>query len=88
MYDDYGRADSRAAAFAPVPGPSGRRKLSGADGLLKALDANQPRTRRNHSCERRWTPSLPILQAEFNLALVLGMQGKDAEAVPVYRKTA
>ena len=27
------------------------------------------------------------IQAQFNLALVLGMEGKDTEAIAVYRKT-
>ncbi len=56
-----------------------------ADGL-KALDANQPAAAEPFL--RKAVDANPAdLQAEFNLALVLGMLGKDAEAVPVYRKT-
>ena len=53
---------------------------------LKALDANQPAAA--ESFLRKAVDAEPAdVQAEFNLALVLGMQGKDAEAVAVYRKT-
>lgn len=52
---------------------------------LKALDANQPAAA--EPLLRKAVDAEPAdFQAEFNLALVLGMQGKDAEAVPVYRK--
>src|ERR1700733_8373093 len=56
-----------------------------ADGL-KALDANQPAAAEPF-LRKAWDAEPGDVQAEFNLALVLGMQGKDAEAVAVYRKT-
>ncbi len=53
---------------------------------LKALDANQPATA--EPLLRQAVEAAPAdIQARFNLALVLGMQGKDAEAIAAYRKT-
>ena len=53
---------------------------------LKALDANQPAAA--EPLLRKAVDAEPTdIQAAFNLALVLGMQGKDTEAVAVYRKT-
>jgi tetratricopeptide (TPR) repeat protein len=53
---------------------------------LKALDANQPAAAEPFL--RKAVDAEPAdVQAEFNLALVLGMQGKDPEAIAVYRKT-
>jgi tetratricopeptide (TPR) repeat protein len=53
---------------------------------IKALDANQPAAAEPFL--RKAVNAAPAdVQAEFNLALVLGMQGKDAEAIAVYRKT-
>lgn len=53
---------------------------------LKALDANQPAAA--EPLLRKAVEAAPAdIQAQFNLALVLGMQGKDAEAIAVYRKT-
>src|ERR1700679_298453 len=53
---------------------------------LKALDANQPATAEPFL--RKAVDADPAdLQARFNLALVLGMEGKDAEAIAAYRKT-
>jgi tetratricopeptide (TPR) repeat protein len=53
---------------------------------LKALDANQPAAAEPFL--RKAVDAEPTdVQAAFNLALVLGMQGKDAEAVTAYRKT-
>ena len=55
-----------------------------ADGI-KALDANQPA-----AAEPLFRKALETdpsdVQAQFNLALVLGMQAKDSEAVTAYRK--
>ena len=52
---------------------------------LKALDANQPAAAEPFL--RKAVAATPAdVQAQFNLALVLGMVGKDAEAVAVYRK--
>jgi tetratricopeptide (TPR) repeat protein len=52
---------------------------------LRALDAHQPAAA--EPLLRKAVDAAPgDLQAEFNLALVLGMQGKDAEAVVFYRK--
>ena len=52
---------------------------------LKALDANQPAAAEPFL--RKAVHAEPTdVQAAFNLALVLGMQAKDAEAVTVYRK--
>lgn len=53
---------------------------------LKALDANQPAAA--EPLLRKAVEAEPSdIQARFNLALVLGMEGKDAEAIPLYRKT-
>jgi Flp pilus assembly protein TadD len=53
---------------------------------LKALDANQPAAA--EPLLRKAVETDPTdLQAQFNLALVLGMEGKDAEAVAAYRRT-
>jgi len=53
---------------------------------LRALDANQPAVA--EPLLRKAVDAAPAdIQAQFNLALVLGMQGKDAEAVIIYRKT-
>ena len=53
---------------------------------LKALDANQPAAA--EPLLRKAVDADPAdFQARFNLALVLGMEGKDAEAIALYRKT-
>lgn len=53
---------------------------------LKALDANQPAVA--EPLFRKALEANPSdLQANFNLALVLGMENKDAEAVAAWRKT-
>jgi tetratricopeptide (TPR) repeat protein len=53
---------------------------------LKALDANQPTTA--EPLLRKAVEADPSdFQARFNLALVLGMEGKDAEAIAGYHKT-
>jgi len=53
---------------------------------LKALDANQPAAA--EPLLRKAVDADPAdLQAEFSLALVLGMEGKDPEAIAVYRRT-
>ena len=53
---------------------------------LKALDAHQPASA--EPLLRKAVDADPAdLNAQFNLALVLGMEGKDAEAIVVYRKT-
>jgi tetratricopeptide (TPR) repeat protein len=53
---------------------------------LKALDANQPAAA--EPLLRKAVDANPAdLQARFNLALVLGIEGKDAEAVEAYRRT-
>lgn len=53
---------------------------------LKALDANQPAAA--EPLLRKAVAADPSdFQAEFNLALVLGMQSKDAESIAAYRKT-
>ena len=53
---------------------------------LKALDANQPAAAEPFL--RKAVEADPAdLQAQFNLALVLGMEGKDTEAIAGYRKT-
>ncbi len=56
-----------------------------ADGL-KALDANQPAVA--EPLLRKAVEADPAdIQSQFNLALVLGMEGKDAESIAGYRKT-
>jgi tetratricopeptide (TPR) repeat protein len=56
-----------------------------ADGI-KALDANQPAAA--EPLLRKAVETSPTdVQAQFNLALVLGMEGKDSEAIAGYRKT-
>lgn len=71
-----------ALLFAQSPGPAAESDLAAG---LKALDANQPAAA--EPLLRKAVAASPSdIQAEFNLALVLGMQGKDAEAVAVYRK--
>ncbi len=56
-----------------------------ADGM-KALDAKQPAVA--ESLLRKAVEADPTdLNASFNLALVLGMEGKDTEAIATYRKT-
>lgn len=53
---------------------------------LKALDANQPAVA--ESLFRKAVEADPAdLQALFNLALTLGIEGKDTEAIAAYRKT-
>src|SRR6185312_10979698 len=53
---------------------------------MKALDANQPAVA--EPLFRKALDANPSdLQANFNLALVLGMENKDAEAVAAWRKT-
>ncbi len=53
---------------------------------LKALDANQPAAAEPFL--RKAVDANPTdVQAQFNLALVLGMEAKDAEAIAAYRKT-
>jgi tetratricopeptide (TPR) repeat protein len=53
---------------------------------LKALDANQPAVA--EPLLRQAVDADPSdFQARFNLALVLGMEGKDPEAIAAYRKT-
>jgi len=53
---------------------------------VKALDANQPATA--EPLLRKAVAAEPAsVEANFNLALVLGMEGKDAEAIAAYRKT-
>jgi superkiller protein 3 len=53
---------------------------------LKALDAKQPAAAETFL--RKAVDANPAdIPARFNLALVLGMEGKDAEAVASYRKT-
>src|SRR3569623_173992 len=53
---------------------------------MKALDANQPAAA--EPLFRKAVEANPSdLQANFNLALVLGMENKDPEAVAVWRKT-
>lgn len=53
---------------------------------LKALDANQPAVA--EPLFRQALQADPAsVEATFNLALVLGMEGKDAESVALYRKT-
>ena len=53
---------------------------------IKALDANQPALAEPFL--RKAVEAAPNnIQAQFNLALVLGMESKDSEAIAVYRKT-
>jgi Tfp pilus assembly protein PilF len=53
---------------------------------LRAIDASQPAAA--ELLLRKAVEADPTdLQASFNLALILGMEGKDAEAVGAYRKT-
>ncbi|HVW10615.1 MAG TPA: tetratricopeptide repeat protein, partial [Bryobacteraceae bacterium] len=67
-------------AQSPAPPPD-----SLAQGL-KALDANQPAAA--ESLFRKALEANPSdLQANFDLALVLGMEHKDADAVAAWRKT-
>ncbi len=52
---------------------------------LKALDSNQPAAA--ELLLRKAVEANPNdIQAQFNLALVLGMQSKDSEAIPAYRR--
>ena len=53
---------------------------------LQALDANQPADA-EPLLRAAAAANAGDVRASFNLALVLGMEGKDAEAVAVYRKT-
>src|SRR5580704_7858373 len=53
---------------------------------LKALDSNQPAVA--EPLLRKAVEADPAdIQAQFNLALVLGMEGKDSESIAGYRKT-
>lgn len=53
---------------------------------LRALDANQPASA--EPLLRQAVEADPTdVRTRFNLALVLGMEGKDTEAIAVYRKT-
>jgi tetratricopeptide (TPR) repeat protein len=72
-----------ALLIAQSPAPSTEDFV--AEGL-KAIDANQPAAA--EPLLRKAVEANPAdLQAQFNLALVLGMQGKDPEAIAAYRKT-
>ena len=72
-----------ALYLAQSPTPSAADYL--AQGL-KALDGNQPAVA--EPLLRKAVEADPAdIQAQFNLALVLGMEGKDAESIAAYRKT-
>jgi len=72
-----------ALLLAQSPNPPAEDYLSEG---LKALDANQP-VAAEPFLRKAVAASPADVQAQFNLALVLGMQGKDPEAIAAYRRT-